>query len=69
MILPGGMGGNDLVIEARRLRPEIRVLLTSGYTQTKALPLAVDGSGTVPLISKPYTRSELAESLRQVLSG
>ena len=32
IIMPGGINGAQLAIEARRMRPDIKVLLTSGYT-------------------------------------
>lgn len=32
VIMPGGMNGARLAVEARRLRPGLKVLLTSGYT-------------------------------------
>jgi CheY-like chemotaxis protein len=34
VIMPGGMNGVQLAVEARRIRPELKVLLTSGYTAT-----------------------------------
>ena len=68
MVLPGGVDGNELALAAQRLRPNIRILLTSGYTQTKALPTGSDGSTSLPLISKPYTRAELAERLAEVFA-
>lgn len=54
-----------LSVEARRVRPGLRVLLTSGYTGT-ALD---DGSvpADLPLLSKPYQREDLANKLRIVL--
>jgi CheY-like chemotaxis protein len=69
MILPGGIGGSELARAAEQLRPGIRILLTSGYTQTKALPTGSDGSTSLPLISKPYTKAELAERLAQVFGS
>ena len=33
--MPNGMNGIALAREARRLRPEIRVLLTSGYSRDR----------------------------------
>jgi len=69
MILPGGMGGSELALAAQRLRPGIRILLTSGYTQTRAVPTASDGSTSLPLISKPYTKAELAERLTQIFTS
>ena len=65
VVMPGGMNGVQLSVEARRLRPGLRVLLTSGYTGT-----ALDGQGVpddLPLLSKPYQRDELADKIRIVL--
>ncbi|CAO4144662.1 MASE4 domain-containing protein [Methylorubrum aminovorans] len=66
VVMPGGMNGVQLSVEARRLRPGLRVLLTSGYTGT-----ALDDQGVpadLPLLSKPYQREELATKMRLVLS-
>lgn len=65
VVMPGGMNGVQLSVEARRLRPGLRVLLTSGYTGT-----ALDDQGVpadLPLLSKPYQREELATKMRLVL--
>ncbi|ACB81929.1 multi-sensor hybrid histidine kinase [Methylorubrum populi BJ001] len=67
VVMPGGMNGVQLSVEARRLRPGLRVLLTSGYTGT-----ALDDQGVpadLPLLSKPYQREELATKMRLVLGG
>jgi signal transduction histidine kinase len=66
VVMPGGMNGVQLSVEARRLRPDLRVLLTSGYTAT-ALQ---DGSvpADMPLLNKPYQREDLADKLRVVLA-
>ena len=65
VVMPGGMNGVQLSTEARRLRPGLRVLLTSGYT-ADATP---DGVADLPLLTKPYDRDKLARSLRAVLHG
>jgi two-component system NtrC family sensor kinase len=64
--MPGGMSGVELALEGRRLRPSLKVLLTSGYAAS-----AGDGvlPADVPLLAKPYDRGELANRLRTVLSG
>lgn len=65
VVMPGGMNGVQLSVEARRLRQGLRVLLTSGYTGS-----ALDGQGVpadLPLLSKPYRRDELANKLRIVM--
>ena len=47
------MSGTELVAEARAVRPDLKIVLTSGY---------VDGPPVknVPFLRKPYRVSELA---------
>ena len=68
VVMPGGINGAELATEARRLRPEIKVLLTSGYTaaalgKEHALP------PELPVLSKPYRREELSAQLRVIAGG
>ena len=67
VVMPGGMNGVQLAITARRLRPKLRVLLTSGYTGAALQEHGVPAD--LPLLSKPYRREELAEKLRLVLNS
>ena len=66
MVMPGGMNGLQLSTEARRLRPDIKVLLTSGYT---GLSGVADLPGDIPLLAKPYDRKQLSARLEAVLEG
>ncbi len=66
VVMPGGMNGVQLAVEAGRLRPGLRVLLTSGYT-SEALAGEHGVPGDMPVLPKPYRREELAERLRVVL--
>ena len=67
VVMPGGMNGAQLAEQARRLRPSLKILLTSGYVgQAGAGDLA---GKDLPLLSKPYRRDELARTLRVVLAG
>jgi PAS domain S-box-containing protein len=66
VVLPGGINGLQLSREARRLRPGIKVLLTSGYSGT-ILKDDASSDKVLPFISKPYRRAELANRLRAVL--
>src|SRR5687767_11232435 len=43
-----GMSGPELVEEARRLRPDLNVVLTSGYVGREELP------EDVPFVPKPF---------------
>jgi signal transduction histidine kinase/ActR/RegA family two-component response regulator len=65
VVMPGGMSGPELAQEALRLRPGLRVLYTSGYTDNAVVNEGLEGG--VQLLSKPYRRHELAEKLRAAL--
>jgi len=60
VVMPGGLNGVKLATEARRLRPGLRVLLTSGYS-----PDAIDSG--LRLLRKPYEREDLARNLKEIL--
>ncbi len=63
IVMPGGMNGVQLAVEASRIRPGINIVLTSGFTGE-----ALDGEHDVPddvsILTKPYRQHELAERLR-----
>jgi PAS domain S-box-containing protein len=63
MVMPG-ISGPELVEELRHSHPEIRVLFISGYEggPDSAPPSA-------PLLEKPFTPEQLAQKVREVLSG
>ncbi|TQX85781.1 MULTISPECIES: PAS domain-containing sensor histidine kinase [unclassified Rhizobium] len=63
--MPGGMTGDELAERARLLRPDVRILFTSGY----ASPQIAEGemSNDASWLKKPYTARELAVRLRELL--
>ena len=63
VVMPGGMNGVQLAVEAGRLRPGLRVVLTSGYTN-EALAGEHGVPIDVPVLTKPYRREELARLLK-----
>lgn len=67
VVMPGSMNGAQLAIEAQRLRPGLKVLLTSGYAGESGASQLVGRS--LPILSKPYRRDELAQKLRVVLGS
>jgi len=66
MVLPGGLCGEELAVAARRLRPGLGVLYTSGYAEIRLSDAAGEG-GRYGFIGKPYSKAELAVRLRAVL--
>ena len=66
VVMPGGIGGRDLAERAGLLRPGLKVLFTSGYTETSVFHQGRLQPG-VDLLSKPYRRDVLAAKVRKVL--
>jgi PAS domain S-box-containing protein len=66
IVLPGGMGGTDLVVAARQRRPELSVLYTSGHADDPRVRDGV-GPGDAPFLRKPFRKPELAFRVREVL--
>ena len=64
IIMPGGMFGDDLAREARRLRPALKILFTSGYAEPS---LAGRELAEGSWLKKPYTSTELTARLRMLL--
>jgi CheY-like chemotaxis protein len=65
VIMPGGLSGRDLADAARRLRPGLRVLFTSGYTEDAFTEPGRPETGL--LLPKPYRRADLARAVRAAL--
>lgn len=64
--LPGGMNGRELADAARRLRPELKVLFTTGYARNAIVHHGRLDPG-VELIGKPFSGADLALKIRQML--
>ena len=64
MVMPGGMTGYELAQAALAIKPDIKVLFTSGYAEPAIARL---GQKTGAWLKKPYTADELAEKVRSVL--
>jgi CheY-like chemotaxis protein len=68
VVMPGGMSGYDLAQAARRVRPDLKILLSSGFT-SKTLIRANGEAEELELPNKPFRMSDLAVKLRQILGG
>ena len=66
VVMPGPIRGRELAIEAQTLRPGLPVLFTSGYTDDA---IVHDGrlDPGIQLLSKPFTREDLARRIRGLL--
>jgi PAS domain S-box-containing protein len=63
--MPGGINGRDLAVEAVAQRPQIKILLTSAYTEQ--LTAAKNPVPSMRFLSKPYREGELALAVRSTL--
>jgi PAS domain S-box-containing protein len=66
MVMPGGMTAAELAMRARQRNPNLKVLYTSGYTDTVNLDNGLLKTGD-QMLNKPYQKRELAETVRGVL--
>jgi signal transduction histidine kinase/DNA-binding response OmpR family regulator len=68
VVMPGSIPTREFTRRAQALHPGIRVLYTSGYTHN-----AIVHNGKLDddalLLSKPYSKHQLARKLREVLAG
>jgi PAS domain S-box-containing protein len=68
IVMPGGMNGVELVRKARVLRPDLRIIYSSGFPAEalaeRSMSL-VDG----PLLHKPYQRNEFTSMIHNVMDS
>jgi PAS domain S-box-containing protein len=62
------MNGKELVSQLKRLRPNLRVLYTSGYTEDVIGHHGVLDAG-IEFLAKPYSVTDLAYRVREILDG
>ncbi len=67
VVMPG-IGGPEVAQRIKALRPEIKVLYMSGYTDQAIMHQGVLQDGAV-LLQKPFTLAALASKLREMLAG
>lgn len=66
MVMPEGLTGLELAVQLRVAKPELRVILTSGYSEEIIKGDASAGAGVV-FLAKPFEREQLAAALRECL--
>lgn len=67
VVMPGGTDGRELARRARQRWPSIKVVFTSGFSETRLNGAAGPLSSCTPLLSKPYRKEELASAAREAL--
>lgn len=68
VVMPGPVGGRILAERASAMRPGLKILFTSGFTENAIIHNGQLDPG-VKLLSKPYDRDQLAAKIRHVLDS
>jgi CheY-like chemotaxis protein len=66
IVMPGGMNGHELAHAATLRRPNLKTLLTTGFSDAKN---ANGGSGDRRILRKPYRKDDLLRYVREALDG
>jgi PAS domain S-box-containing protein len=66
IVLPGGLTGAEVVVEARRIQPDLPAVFTTGYSRNAIVHHGRLDKG-VHLLTKPFSFTELAGKMRDVL--
>ncbi|MBT7897682.1 MAG: ABC transporter substrate-binding protein [Rhodospirillales bacterium] len=67
VVLSGGMSGPEIVAEAKKLNPNIRVLYTSGYSNLVNIDQKFFDKD-VEFLQKPFPKVKLAQKIRMILN-
>jgi CheY-like chemotaxis protein len=68
VVLPQGMNGRALSVEAAALRPALPVLFTTGYARNAIIHNGRLDPG-VQFLAKPYAQREIAQKLRSAIDA
>ncbi len=68
LTVPGGMGGKEAIKELLSVDPDIKAIVSSGYSTDPVMALP-DEYGFKGVVSKPYYATDLYEVLQKVLGN
>lgn len=68
LTIPGGMGGREAIQKLVEINPEVKVIVSSGYSND---PIMAEFRkyGFSGVVAKPYNIEELSKTLHQVIAG
>jgi CheY-like chemotaxis protein len=64
IVMPGGMSGVELAERAKTLRPDLKVLLSTGYAGEL---LNGEANHGWPVLRKPYHSEQLSDAVRRAM--
>jgi two-component system cell cycle sensor histidine kinase/response regulator CckA len=66
LTIPGGMGGEDTLKKLREINPEVKAIVSSGYSEDPVMS-EFKKHGFNAIVRKPYQYEELCEIVRKVI--
>jgi CheY-like chemotaxis protein len=68
LTIPGGMGGKEAIIKLREIDPEVKALVSSGYSNERIMSNP-EHYGFSDVIAKPYKIEQMAQALQRILKS
>ncbi len=66
LTIPGGMGGKEAIAKLKEIDPEVRVIVSSGYSNDPIMANYHE-YGFVGVLTKPYSGKEMAAAIERAL--
>jgi CheY-like chemotaxis protein len=68
LTVPGGMGGQETIEKLRQINPQVRAIVSSGYSRDPVLA-QYKAHGFLGMVPKPYDLTELMRVMHAVMQG
>ncbi|MBD3181956.1 PAS domain S-box protein, partial [Candidatus Poribacteria bacterium] len=66
LTIPGGMGGVEVISKLKEINPDIKAIVSSGYSDSAAMS-NFQSYGFIGVIAKPYTMQKMSKLLNETL--
>ncbi len=68
LTIPGGMGGKDAIVKLKEIDPDVKAIVSSGYSN-EIVKSELSKYGFIGVLNKPYRKEELSEVLQNALQN
>ena len=66
LTIPGGMGGKEAIVKLKEIEPEVKVIVSSGYSNDPIMANYRE-YGFVGILTKPYSGKEMAAAIERAM--
>ncbi len=68
LTVPGGLSGKETIVELRKMMPEVKAIVSSGYANDPVMAQYRE-HGFQGVVNKPFQMKELSDTIKQVMSS